>query len=186
MTGLRDINNLVQRLNPVNRIVNLMQIYLVRHGAAHTKEDDPQRHLNNDGLDQCHLSGRALRRLDIKFDLVISSPKARASQTAEIIAEEVGYPVNEIKVTEALIPTASPKDTISYLNNFTDKNTIMLAGHLPLLGNLASELLSKNPQTSFYFEAGAVCRIDVDQPFTHTGDFRWFLTPKQLRLIAQS
>lgn len=173
-------------LNPVDRMAILMEIYLARHGAAHTKEDDPKRHLNKDGLDQCHLSGRALRRLDIKFDLVISSPKARASQTAEIIAEEVGYPRDEIKVTETLIPTASPKDTISYLNNFTDKNTIMLAGHLPLLGKLASELLSKNPQISFYFEAGAVCRIDVDQPLSHTGDFRWFLTPKQLRLIAQS
>ena len=29
-----------------------MEIYLVRHGAAHTKEDDPERHLNKDGLAQ--------------------------------------------------------------------------------------------------------------------------------------
>ena len=163
-----------------------MDIYLVRHGAAHTKEDDPERHLNKDGLDQCHLSGRALRRLDIKFDLVISSPKVRASQTAEIIAKEVGYPKDEIKITETLEPTASPKDTISYLNNFTEKNKIMLTGHLPLLGNLASELLSKNSQISLYFEAGAVCQIGVDQPISHAGIFRWFLTPEQLRLIAQT
>ncbi len=163
-----------------------MEIYLVRHGAALTKEDDPKRHLNKDGLDQCHLSGRALRRLDIKFDLVISSPKVRACQTAEIIADEVDYPKDEIKITETLEPTASPKDTISYLNNFTEKNKIMLAGHLPLLGNLASELLSENTQISLYFEAGAVCQIDVDQPISHAGIFRWFLTPEQLRLIAQT
>lgn len=163
-----------------------MEIYLVRHGAAHTKEDDPERHLNKDGLEQCRFSGGALRQLDIKFDLVISSPKVRARQTAEIIAEEVGYPKDEIKVTETLEPTAYPKDTISYLNSFTDKNRIMLAGHLPLLGNLASKLLSKDSQISFYFEAGAVCQINVDQPFSHTGNFRWFLTPEQLRLIAQS
>ncbi|MGR3304152.1 MAG: hypothetical protein ACUZ8I_16865, partial [Candidatus Scalindua sp.] len=88
--------------------------------------------------------------------------------------------------TETLEPTASPKDTTSYLNNFTEKNNIMLAGHLPLLGKLVSELLSENTQISLYFEAGAVCRIDVDQPFSHTGVFRWFLTPEQLRLIAQT
>ncbi len=163
-----------------------MEIYLVRHGAAHTKEDDPERHLNKDGLDQCHLTGRALRRLGIMFDLVISSPKVRARQTAEIIAEEVGYSNNEIKVTETLEPTAFPKDTISYLNNFTEKNNIMLAGHLPLRGNLASGLLSENTQISLYFEAGAVCQIDVDQPISHTGIFRWFLTPEQLRIIAQT
>ena len=81
---------------------------------------------------------------------------------------------------------ASPKDTLSYLNNFTEKNKIMLAGHLPLLGNLASELLSKNSQISLHFETGAVCQIDVDQPISHNGNFRWFLTPKQLRLIAQT
>ncbi len=163
-----------------------MQIYLVRHGNAYTKEEDPERHLNNDGINQCHLTGRALRRLDIKFDFIISSPKVRARQTAEIIAEEVGYSNNEIKITETLEPTASPKDTISYLNNFTEKNNIMLAGHLPLLGNLASEFLSENTQISLYFEAGAACQIDVDQPISHTGIFRWFLTPEQLRLIAQT
>ncbi|MFQ5687265.1 MAG: phosphohistidine phosphatase SixA [Candidatus Scalindua sp.] len=163
-----------------------MEIYLVRHGAAHTKEDDPERHLNKDGLEQCHLSGSALRRLDTKFDLVISSPRVRARQTAEIIAEEVGYPKKEIKITETLEPMASPKDTISYLNNFTRKENIMLAGHLPLLGNLASELLTESTQISLYFEAGAVCQIDVDHPISHTGIFRWFLTPEQLRFMAQT
>ena len=163
-----------------------MEIYLVRHGTAHAKEDDPERRLNNSGLEQCRLSGRALRMLDIKFDLIISSPKARARQTAEIIAGEVGYPKEEIKITKTLEPTASPNDTISYLNNFADKNRLMLTGHLPLLGNLASELLSKNAQISLYFEAGAVCQIDVDMPISHTGILKWFLTPEQLRLIAQT
>ena len=163
-----------------------MEIYLVRHGAAHTKEDDSERHLNKNGLEQCHLSGRALRRLDTMFDLVISSPKVRARQTAEIIADEVGYPKDEIKVTETLEPMASPKDTTSYLNNLTEKNNIMLAGHLPLLGILVSELLSESTQISLYFEVGAVCKIAVHQPISHTGIFRWFLTPEHLRLIAQT
>lgn len=136
-----------------------MKIYLVRHGSAHTKEDDPERRLNNDGIKQCHLSGRALRRIDTGFDLVISSPKIRARQTAEIIADEVGYLKSEIEVTEMLEPMASPKDTISYLSNFTEKNNIILTGHLPLLENLASELLSKNTHISFCFEAGAICQI---------------------------
>ena len=127
-----------------------MEIYLVRHVAAHTKEDDQERHLNKDGIEQCHLSGRALRQLDTMFDLVISSPKVRARQTAEIIADEVGYPKDEIKVTETLEPLASPKDTTSYLNNFTEKKNIMLAGHLPLLGNLASEL--QGPHNTRYIE----------------------------------
>lgn len=162
-----------------------MEIYLVRHGAAYEKEEDPERHLNNDGVNQCHLTGRALKRLDIAFDLIVSSPKARARQTAEIIAEEVGYSREDIKITETLEPTATPKDTISYLNDFTDVKRIMLAGHLPLLGYLSSELLVNTSQISFCFEPGAVCHIDTEQPYTFSGYLRWFLTPEQLRIIAQ-
>ncbi|MGR3294012.1 MAG: phosphohistidine phosphatase SixA [Candidatus Scalindua sp.] len=161
-----------------------MEIYLVRHGAAYEKEEDSERHLNNDGVDQCHLTGRALKRLGIQFDLIISSPKARARQTAEIIAEEVGYSREEIKMTETLVPTAFPKDTISYLNEFVGIKRLMLAGHLPLLGHLTSELLINTSQISFYFEPGAVCHINTEHPHTFAGDLRWFLTPEHLRIIA--
>ncbi len=163
-----------------------MEIYLVRHGAAYEKREDPERHLNNDGVNQCHLTGTALRKLDIQFDLIVSSPKARARQTAEIIAEEVGYSRDGIKITEALVPTALPKETISYLNDFADAKRVMLAGHLPLLGYLASELLINTSEISFYFDPGAVCHIDTEQPHTFAGHFRWFLTPEHLRLIAQA
>ncbi len=163
-----------------------MEIYLVRHGAAYEKREDPERHLNNDGVNQCHLTGIALKKLDIQFDIIVSSPKARARQTAEIIAEEVGYSRDGIKITEALVPAALPKETISYLNDFADAKRVMLAGHLPLLGYLTSELLINTSEISFYFEPGAVCHIDTEQPHTFAGHFRWFLTPEHLRLIAQA
>ncbi len=163
-----------------------MEIYLVRHGAAYTKEEDPERHLNSDGVNQCHLTGRALKKLDITLDLIVTSPKVRARQTAEIIAEEIGYSNAEIKVTEKLEPTAAPKATISYLKDLTDTKRVMLAGHLPLLGHLASELLSNTSQISLYFEPSSVCQINIEQPHSHTGDFRWFLAPEHLRIMAQA
>ncbi len=162
-----------------------MEIYLVRHGAAYTKEEDPERHLNDDGLNQCHLTGKALRRLDIMFDIIVSSPKARARQTAEIIAEEVGYSRKEIKITETLQPTTDPKDTISFLNDLTDTRRVLLAGHLPLLGNLAPALLNKSSAFSFYFETGTVCLIEVQHPISHAGDFQWFLAPENIELLAR-
>ncbi len=163
-----------------------MEIYLVRHGAAFEKREDPERHLNSNGVDQCHLTGRALNKLNIQFDLIVSSPKARARQTAEIIAEEVGYSTEEIKTTEALVPTALAKDTITYLNDFADVKRVMLAGHLPLLGHLTSKLLNSTSQISFCFEPGTVCNIYTEQPHTFVGYFRWFLTPEHLRIIAQA
>jgi len=161
-----------------------MEIYLVRHGAAYTKEEDPKRHLNSNGLNQCHLTGRALRRLDVKLDLIVSSPKDRARQTAEIIAEEVNYSNKEIKITETLQPTTNPKDTISFLNDLIDIKRVLLAGHLPLLGNLVSEILNKSSGISLQFETSTVCFIKSEHPISHTGDFRWFLAPEHLKLLA--
>jgi phosphohistidine phosphatase len=161
-----------------------MEIYLVRHGDAYTKEEDPDRHLNSDGTNQCHLTGRALNRLDIMVDLIVSSPKVRARQTAEIISEEVGYPKNEIKITETLQPTSNPKDTISFLNDLTDIKRVLLVGHLPLLENLTSEILNKSSGISIHFETGAVCLVEVELPISYTGVFRWFLAPEHLKLLA--
>jgi phosphohistidine phosphatase SixA len=63
---------------------------------------------------------------------------------------------------------------------------LMLAGHLPLLGHLASELLSNTSHISFYFEPGAVCQINIENLHSYTGDLRWFLTPEHLRIMAQA
>ncbi len=163
-----------------------MEIYLVRHGEAFTKEEDTERHLNKYGLNQCLLMGKALKRLDITFDLIVSSLKVRARQTAEIIAEEVGYSKKEIKITETLEPTAPPGKMLSYLNKFSGIKSVMLAGHLPLLGYLASELLSSTSHISFNFKTGAVCKISIGQPNSHTGGFCWFLAPQHLRLMTQA
>ena len=162
-----------------------MEIYLVRHGAAYDKEDDPERHLNSDGVSQCHLTGRAVKRLDIQFDLIVSSPIARARQTAEIIAEETGYSRAEIKITEKLEPTVLPNETLSYLNDFADVKRILLVGHLPLLGYLASELLINTSQIQFYFEPASVCKINTEQPRAFEGDFCWFLAQEHIRIIGQ-
>lgn len=163
-----------------------MEIYLVRHGEAFTKEEDSERHLNRDGVNQCRLTGKALKRLDTPIDLIISSPKLRARQTAEIIAEEVGYSKKEIKTTETLEPTAPPGETISYLNKFPGIQSVMLTGHLPLLGYLASELMSNVSDFSFNFKSGAVCKINIGQPGSRKGELCWFLEPQHLRLIAQA
>ncbi len=161
-----------------------MKIYLVRHGAAYSKEEDPERHLNDEGLNQCRLTGKALKRLDSMFDLIVSSPMVRARQTAGIIAEKVGYPNKEIKITETLQPTTDPIDTVSFLNDLTDIRRVLLTGHLPLLEKLASELLNKSCENLLHFETATVCLIEAEQPIFNNGNFFWFLAPEHLKLLG--
>ena len=72
------------------------RIWFVRHGEATANAlkrincgDNPST-LTKKGVSQAEETGRELARRGLKFDLIISSPLARARQTAEIIALELG------------------------------------------------------------------------------------------------
>lgn len=162
-----------------------MEIYLMQHGEAHAEDQDPERSLTPGGEDQIRSSGKALKKLGVDVDLIVSSPKKRARQTAEIVAGELGYPKEGIAVTEALEPLAPAEDAIAYLGRLGDKGKMLLAGHLPSLGEIASNLMSEGTRVSIHFEMGGVCRIDVEALPTHKGDLRWLLPPTQLRLLAE-
>ncbi|MEW6328119.1 MAG: phosphohistidine phosphatase SixA [Thermodesulfobacteriota bacterium] len=161
-----------------------MEIYLVQHGEALPEEKDPERGLSPEGEDNVRHTGKALSKLGIKPDLIISSPKKRSKQTASIIAREVGYPEGRIEVSERLKPLAPPGETVEYLRQFSDRNSIILAGHLPSLAEVASFLLTEKGKARIKFVMGGVGRIDVLELSTRKGILSWYLVPQQLRLIA--
>jgi phosphohistidine phosphatase len=162
-----------------------MEIYLMQHGEAYAEDQDPERSLTRSGEDQIRSSGKALKKLGVQVDLIVSSPKKRARQTAEILAGELGYSKEGITVTEVLEPLAPAEDAIVYLGCFGDKGKMLLAGHLPSLAKIASSLVSEGTDVSIHFEMGGVCHIDVEALPTHKGDLRWILTPSQLRMVAE-
>lgn len=162
-----------------------MEIYMMQHGDALPKDKDPERGLSPEGENQIRLSAKALKRLQVHFDLIVSSPKKRARQTAEIVARELGYPEDQIELTETLEPLSPATEAVSYLKSFVAKERVFLAGHLPSLPEIASVLMSES-RISIQFEMGGVCRIDVEKLPTHEGKLRWYLTPEHLGLLAQS
>jgi len=162
-----------------------MEIYLMQHGEAYAEDQDPERSLTPSGEQQIHSSGKALKKLGVDVDLMVSSPKKRARQTAEIVAGEVGYSKEGIEITETLEPLAPSEDLIAYLRRFGDRRKVLLAGHLPSLGRIASGLVSEGGDVSVHFEMGGLCRIDVEALPTHKGGLRWILSPAHLRLLAE-
>jgi len=161
-----------------------MEIYLMQHGEAYAEIQDPERSLTPQGEDQIHSSGKALKKLGVEVDLIVSSPKRRARQTAEIIAGELGYS-RAIEVTETLEPLAPSEEAIAYVGRFLDRRRVLLAGHLPSLGEIAANLMSEGGHVSIHFEMGGVCRIDVEGFPTHAGGLRWVIPPAHLRLLAE-
>ena len=65
-----------------------MEVYLMQHGPALPKEQDPEEGLGPEGQERIHTSGQALRKMGVNFDAILCSPKKRSQQTAAIVAEE--------------------------------------------------------------------------------------------------
>ncbi len=161
-----------------------MEIYLMQHGPALPKEQDPDEGLSPAGEARIHASGKALKKMGVTFDVILSSPKKRSRQTAAIVAEEVGFPPEKIMDNEKVKAMTPHEETIKTLTEHAGKERILIAGHLPSVAEVASFLLTEGSKAAVEFEMGGCCRIDVEDLPTHSGHLRWYITPEQLKLIA--
>lgn len=163
------------------------EIYLVRHGLAEERgpkwPDDGKRPLSADGMSRMKKSARGLDRVDVTFDVILTSPLVRARQTAEILSAEMeGHP--PIVNIDSLIPGGAYASLIADLEKYTRKTRIALVGHEPGIGELAARLLGS--RHSIEFKKGAIARIDLEQiPPAGPGDLRWMLPPKFMRAFKK-
>ena len=170
-----------------------MNLYLMRHGIAvdsgdPSVADDSQRPLTNKGVKRMKRAARGLRRLDIDFDVILTSPILRARQTAEIVAAGLGME-SQLEEISGLAPESSVEHLLFGLTRFQDREHLLMVGHQPLLGQLLSYLLVATSETKLEFNLrkGSVCRVETDAlPATKPAALHWLLTAKQLRLLAES
>lgn len=157
-----------------------MEIYLIQHGEAKPKDVDPERGLTAEGERQIEVSAKALKGLGVAIDLVVTSTKKRAQQTAQILAKGLGYPKEDIVANKGFDPLAPADEAIGFLKGFEEKGHILVAGHLPSLAEIASALLCEGSKVAIDFKMGGVCRIDCEGLPTHTGVLIWYIRPEHL------
>jgi phosphohistidine phosphatase len=165
----------------------MTELYLIRHGIAEQRgeawPDDAKRPLTEDGMSTLRKAARALERIGVVLDVIVTSPLVRTRQTAEIIAGGLD-PHPHIVSAESLAPGGTVAAVLSDLEKHAKKSRIALVGHEPGIGELAARLIgSRHP---IPFKKGGVYRIDVEGlPPAGPGDLRWFLTPKIMRMIRK-
>lgn len=116
-----------------------MRLYLVRHGQAKAKEEDAQRHLTGAGIEEVHQMARFAKRLGVSAEQVWHSGKARAKQTAEILAAEIGGSP-EVLEQAGMKPNDGTKSVAKAIAA-SEREGLMIVGHLPHLGRLAGRLI---------------------------------------------
>ncbi len=117
-------------------------LYIVRHAKSSWSFDlpDADRPLGVRGRRDAPRVGKYLSDNERTPDLMLSSPASRALYTALIIADEWGYPEEEIVLAKGLYHTSSSELLEILKEQDDDKNTIAIFGHNPGFTDLANEL----------------------------------------------
>lgn len=161
-----------------------MIIYFLRHASAGehllSPKKDEKRALDKDGIEQCGYVGRALSAIDVHVDVIISSPLKRATQTASLVGNEIGYE-GKLQIDSALRPQATFSDFRRLLEKYANQESIMVVGHNPNLSQFLGTVISESGcEASVELKKGAVARVDTRRS---SGTLQWCLTPKALGAV---
>ena len=157
-----------------------MFLHLLRHAHAGDWSTwtgpDAERPLSDKGRAQSERLGRFLAGLGFRPDLLITSPKVRAVETAEIVARALDA---SLAVDDRLGEPLGLDTLEAILTAHGDPDRPVLVGHDPDLSELVAVLCGA---AGVPMRKGSFARIEVQRPFEPgTGDLRWLVPPDLLK-----
>ena len=165
-----------------------MEIYLLRHGIAMDKGEwkgpDSDRPLTKEGLRKTKKASKGMHHLNLKIDLILTSPFRRAYDTAVIVAKELKLK-KKLRIIKSLAVDGDPKALIRYLSqNVHNWESLLLVGHEPYLSSLISVLIAGQGRTGLVLDKGGLAKLTTDSiTYDKSAHLEWLLTPKILKYI---
>jgi phosphohistidine phosphatase len=164
-----------------------MELFLLRHAIAVERSlgDDTKRPLSREGAEKMRRIAKGMRRLELDFDLILSSPYLRARQTAEIAVRELEAE-DKLKVTDHLAADADAAELVSELKtSHRSCKSVLLVGHEPFMSELISTLLSGKRGVPIVMKKGGLCHLTIESlRYGRCARLEWLLTPRQLARIG--
>jgi phosphohistidine phosphatase len=153
-----------------------MELYFLRHGVAeeHAPDGtDEARRLTEKGIEKLEAARVGLKRLAVEVDVLLTSPLARAYQTAEIVGRHLGIaPIT----AQALAPGCDVERLRTLLADYPRARRAMLVGHEPDFSTLVGALSGG----SVTLKKGGLARVDLEDR-DEQGTLIWLLPPRALR-----
>jgi phosphohistidine phosphatase len=174
-----------------------MRLYFLRHAVAYDREEWPgteaDRPLTEPGRQEMRLVALGLASLDLGISLAVTSPFARALETARIADEALHTPLAE---ANELAPGATLGGLLRVLQAHEDASRLLLVGHEPDFSQMIGALVAApHPANLALKKAGCAC-VDVPRKAVKRavaandlfgqGTLRWLLPPRQLVRIGGS
>lgn len=151
----------------------MIELHLLRHADAGDPMawpgDDADRPLSAKGRRQAARLGALLAAAGFLPDALLTSPKLRARETADAVANALGLDV----VVDDRLAGALDLATIERIMADAGARRPLLVGHDPDFSWIASELSG----ASIEMKKGALVRIDAAALGEGEGSLRWLLPP---------
>jgi phosphohistidine phosphatase len=153
-----------------------MFVYLVQHAESKSEQEDPERSLSEQGMQNIRKVSSFASQCNLKIHMIFHSPKLRAKQTAEVLSEYFN-PEKGVSEVDGLKPLDDPSLWAQRLKDIPED--VILVGHLPHLDKLTSLLLcgDKDKNVISFKMAGIVCLERAD---TESYALQWMVTPQIL------
>jgi phosphohistidine phosphatase len=155
-----------------------VRLHLLRHAHAgdafEWDGNDDLRPLTQKGRRQSERLGRFLNQHGIRPDVIVSSPKVRALQTAEIVAAELDMTVR----TDASLGEGFGQRELWGLLDGLGAREPMIVGHDPDLSSLLAYLIGAD---GISMKKAALATIDLTTKLGDgEGTLRWLVPPDLL------
>ena len=164
----------------------LKTLFLVRHAKAQQDSIDHKdfsRELADRGIRDASLVGSYLKKQGITIDMIISSPAARAFATAELMANQLGYNIDNIHRNEELY-LASVRTFLQVINQLKDDwNNVLLTSHNPAITYLA-EYISNAEIGNMPTASVAILDFKIkhwQEISQNTGALKTFISPRMIK-----
>lgn len=150
-----------------------MRLYFLRHGHAEVGGtiEDHDRQLTEEGRQFTAAAARLMARIKLKPHHIYSSPRARARQTAEIVSEALGIPVEIRDEVNYGFNIAAVEHLLEHEGMNAE---IMFVGHEPsmstVIGDLTGGLVA--------MKKAGLARVDLRQRTPPRGELVWLIPPR--------
>ena len=132
----------------------------MRHAAAEERASsghDADRTLTEDGHRRAREVARGLAVIEPGIQLILTSPYARARQTAEPVARALRL-AGRVRETQALEPASDPEEILDEIRSEKVEG-VLLVGHEPHLGSLLGRLVAGHAGLEIPMRKAAVARL---------------------------
>lgn len=153
-----------------------MILYFLRHGHAGAASaiSDDERQLTADGEAALRSAAPLWRRLNLRPDVVLTSPLPRARRTAELLRDGIGLGHAPV-VANGLAPGAGWDQMARAMSEYPDARRVMFVGHEP---DLSSAVALLTGAASVRMRKGGIACVEFyGIPEPGAGELAWLLDP---------